>query len=371
VGVWVALPVAGVLLIAALALVSVAFRTRREGLATMGKFLEAEKPRQSAFKAGSAYFSEAARAEGFYRGKRYPFCLPQEGAEENLFSEIRTAALGYFKQHGITWHDGTDEKPTNHLCGSQVCCVNFLFPPRKDLEEATSILAKAIPGLRRVERIEFEYTGPESATEWLGEPPGGKRGQNRTSIDAAVWWRGPGNKTRLTLVEWKYTEPSFGKCGGDRSAGKDQQPRCDTLKVQDIRPKLDCYVASGEDAQTSRHYWEHLVEAGISVERFGDHLGCPFRGPFYQLMRQYLLAAYCRANLSGVDNVDVIVIGFRNNRDLLRVPRHLAHLGQDVESAWNNMLTTAPPLRHVFVETMLAGAPSDDWREYIRERYGV
>ena len=337
----------------------------------MGQFLEAEKPRQSAFKAGSAYFSEAAREHGFYKGKQYPFCLPQERAEENLFSEIRAAAPDYFRRQHIAWHDGADEKPTNHLCGSQVCCVNFLFPLRKDLEKATSILATAIPGLRRVESIEFEYTGPESATEWLGEPPGGKRGQNRTSIDAAVRWRGPGNKTRLSLVEWKYTERGFGECGGCRSVGNDQRHRCATLKVQDIRPELDCYVASGKDDRTSRRYWEHLGEAGISQERFGDHLGCPFRGPFYQLMRQYLLAAYCRANLSGVDNVDVISIGFQGNQDLLRRPEYLAHLGEDVVSAWNSMLTTAPPLRHVFVETMLADAPSDDWREYIRERYRV
>lgn len=42
--------------------------------------------------------------------------------------------------------------------------------------------------------IEFEYTGkdeypgPEGFVTWLSEPPGGKRGQNRNSIDAAVFW---------------------------------------------------------------------------------------------------------------------------------------------------------------------------------------
>jgi hypothetical protein len=335
----------------------------------MGQLLEAEKLRQAEFKAKSPHFSKAARAEGFYKGEWYPFCLPRERAEENLFSEIRTAALDYCKRQGISWHDGQDDKPSNHLCSSQVCCFNFLFPLREDLNKARLILSKALPSLRRVESIEFEYTGPRSATKWLGEPPGGKRGQNRTSIDAAVWWGDERNKTRLTLVEWKYTEQSFGDCGGYRSEGNDQRHRCRTLKVQYIRPEADCYLATHRDDRTSRRYWEHLAEAGVSLERFGDHLGCPFRGPFYQLMRQYLLAAHCRAELTEVDNVDVMVIGFRANRDLLRRPRHLSHLGQDVVSAWNNMLTTARPLRHVFIETMLAGAPSDDWREYIRQRY--
>jgi hypothetical protein len=337
----------------------------------MGQLLEAEKLRQAEFKAKSSYFSKAARAEGFYKGKRYPFCVPRERAEENLFREIRTAALDYCKRQGISWHDGQDDKPSNHLCSSQVCCFNFLFSLREDLDKARLILSKALPSLRRVESIEFEYTGPGSATEWLGEPPGGKRGQNRTSIDAAVWWDDERNKTRLTLVEWKYTEQSFGGCGGYRSVGNYQQHRCDTLKVQDVRPERDCYLASGEGDRTSRHYWEHLGEAGISLGRFGDHLGCPFRGPFYQLMRQYLLAAHCKASVSEADNVDVISIGFQGNQDLLRRPEYLAHLGEDVVSAWNSMLTTAPPLRHVFVETMLADAPSDDWREYVRQRYGV
>jgi hypothetical protein len=337
----------------------------------MGQFLEAEKPRQSAFKAGSAYFSEAAREHGFYKGKQYPFCLPRECAEENLFGGIRTAALDYFAQRKVKWHDGQGGKPSNHLCSSQVCCINFLFPLSQDPNKANPILSKAIPGLDRVLNIEFEYTGPGSVTKWLGEPPRGGRGQYRTSIDAAVWWKDRRNETRLTLVEWKYTEQSFGDCGGYRSRGNDQRDRCRKLNVQDIQRKAHCYLATETDERTSRHYWERLAGAGISVQRFGDHPGCPFRGPFYQPMRQYLLAAYCRAELSKVESADVIVMGFRNNRGLLRRPRHLAHLGQDVVAAWNNMLTTAPPLRHVFVETMLADAPSDDWREYIRERYRV
>ena len=54
----------------------------------MGKFLESEKLHQADFKATSPYFSDAARADGVYKGKPRPFCLPLEHAEENLFPEI-------------------------------------------------------------------------------------------------------------------------------------------------------------------------------------------------------------------------------------------------------------------------------------------
>ncbi|MCP9446708.1 MAG: hypothetical protein NNA22_03945, partial [Nitrospira sp.] len=61
----------------------------------MGKFLEREKLRQADFKASFPYFSNAARADGVYKGRSRPFCLPIEYAEENLFPELRQAALAY------------------------------------------------------------------------------------------------------------------------------------------------------------------------------------------------------------------------------------------------------------------------------------
>jgi hypothetical protein len=93
----------------------------------MGKFLESEKRHQTKFKTNSPYFSEAARADGMYKGKLRPFCLPLDCAEENLFPEIRQTAPAYFAAYGIKWHDALNGKPSNHLCDSQVCCVTFFF----------------------------------------------------------------------------------------------------------------------------------------------------------------------------------------------------------------------------------------------------
>jgi len=67
----------------------------------MGEFLESEKVQQAKFKASSPYFSNAARADGIYKGKARPFCLPIEHAEENLFPEIRQSAPAYFTSQNI------------------------------------------------------------------------------------------------------------------------------------------------------------------------------------------------------------------------------------------------------------------------------
>ncbi len=94
----------------------------------MGAFLEEERARQTAFKSASRYLLDRACADGIYRGKPRPFCLPEDCSEENLYAEIRQKALDYFAACGIKWHDGHQGKSSNHLCDSQVCCVNFLLP---------------------------------------------------------------------------------------------------------------------------------------------------------------------------------------------------------------------------------------------------
>lgn len=94
----------------------------------MGRFLESEKISQQSFRSQSPAFSEPARQQGFYRGAYRACCLPRECALENLSPEIRQSAIAFFHNHDINWHDAQDGKPSNHMCDSQVSCINFLFP---------------------------------------------------------------------------------------------------------------------------------------------------------------------------------------------------------------------------------------------------
>ena len=116
----------------------------------MGRFLESEKCSQTKFKANSLYFSETARADGIYKSKLRPFCLPLNCAEENLSPEIRKTALSYFADYSIKWHDELKSNPgksSNHLCDSQVCCVNFLFPFIKKPHMLAEVLKPIFPNL--------------------------------------------------------------------------------------------------------------------------------------------------------------------------------------------------------------------------------
>jgi len=64
----------------------------------MSHFLVLEKERQAAFKQRSDTFSPAAHADGRFGQHDYPFCVPEEYAEENLLPGIRQTATEYFRE---------------------------------------------------------------------------------------------------------------------------------------------------------------------------------------------------------------------------------------------------------------------------------
>ena len=260
-----------------------------------------------------------------------------------------------------------------NLRSSQAACLNLLFPLKLDLELAITVLAPLLPTVNRVANIEFEYTGPQPATTWLGDPPDGKRGQNRTSIDAAIWWEDSGSIWRLTFVEFKYTERQVRGCGRYTSSGNPDRQICRTLDVLTGNPEERCYEASHSSSRTTRRYWEHLEEAGIKLDRLGKATGCPFRKPFNQVMRQFLLTAYHRKAEFGPDQVDVTVLDFDGNDSLARVPKELSTLGPDIVSAWNDALGEVPHLRKINVSQLAEEIPRAnlDSKNYLSLRYGI
>ena len=304
----------------------------------------------------------------------YPHILPAGYEGQAFYGPLADDILFYLFANDIAPHS-----ELLNLKSSQAAGLNFLFPLHQDLDLARAMLRPLLPGLREVTGLEFEYTGPDGATGWLGEPRRGKRGQNRTSIDAAIFWIGRSKRRQVTLAEWKYAEQGFGACGAFGKASTEDKARCKSLDVaRDRDPAQSCLLTVGR-GRRPRRYWEHMEAAGISLPAFVGVQGCPFQGPFYQLLRQFLLAAYLR-QAGEADEVEVVSIGFARNTVLHRVPPQLRPLvggkrGRIVE-AWNGVLQGVPPLRHWTVEQLMAGAGKVEridlgWRNYLRERYDV
>jgi len=306
----------------------------------------------------------------------YPLILPKGHLDKAFYPPIAGAILDHLKKEEIALH-----AEAHHLRSSQVACLNFLFPLHEDLALASAIFRSLIPGLQAVTNIEFEHTGPKKAqaevTRWLGEPPNGKRGQNRTSIDAAIFWTDTASQQRATLVEWKYTERNYGVCSAYSRASKAEKARCEGLNVwENPNPAEQCLLCVGLPARR-RRYWEHMGSAGIVLKAFQGARGCPFQGPFYQLMRQFMLAAYLR-QAGVVDQAEVLSLSFAGNTSLETLPTQLRPLGENsLLRAWNKTLrANAPPLLHLTAEALaqaIGQAEEADpaWRAYLKERYGI
>jgi hypothetical protein len=324
----------------------------------MSKFLKEEKPRQAEFKASSPYFSLSARsAEAIYKGHPYPFCLPRDCADENLYDEIRQPIMDYFARNEIKWHDGQNGKPSNHLCDSQVSCANFLFPFFDKPVALSTLLHPLFTDIQEMLPIE---DGQYVAFEWIGEKNylgeklsrNGKRtrGANYTSPDAAVMFQRKDGLRQIVLIEWKYTEAYYSTW----------------LK----------YAASGTDRTK---IYEHLYLADdcpLSKELI-SHFDSLFYEPFYQFMRQQFLAYEMeKAHELGAHKVSVLHISPAHNRDFLRITSpNLQNIGMSATQVWRKLVKSPGAFVAEYTENIFGRFPVEqfpklaEWWRYISMRY--
>jgi hypothetical protein len=335
-------------------------------------FRDREKARYASLK--RELFSPAAQLPGSYGGISRDFCLGDGHADENLYVGIRAAAIGYFAERKIPWHDGSGLSwPSSHLCCSQSCCVNFLFPLTDRPDLLTQVLrhvypdvAEALPIDSRCELplatgkqpyVAFEWIGEQDhLSEWRRKRGGPKRGAINTSADFLLRFRRTDGRVHVVLGEWKYTE-TYGQTDLAFTPGHGSG---DT--------RLDTYRAAyGDPGGTFRDYGPELYRA-------------LFFEPLYQLMRLQLLAQEMeRARELGADIVSVLHVSPEANRTFrsFNPSPHLRERfpGKGALEAWR-ALVPADRFAGLSVETLLAAIgqaarlTSPQWVDYLRLRYG-
>ncbi len=323
----------------------------------MGKFLDEEKLPQAGFKKNLRYFSDEARADGLYKGHPYPFCLPRQQAHQNLFPEICAPMIAYFARHQIKWHDGQDGGPSNHMCDSQVCCANFLFPFYNQPAALADLLRPFYPALEKMLPIE---DGLYVAFEWIGEKNYlneiksanrvRTRGANFTSADAAVSFRHKDGKKQIVLIEWKYTE-SYSPVPLETAASG--------------RKRTEIY--------------EHLFTPADCIldKTLFPGFASLFFEPFYQLMRQQFLAWEMeKAHELGADIVSLLHISPNHNLDFRRVTSQaLQSLGESPTAVWAKLVRFPDRFRGVYSEDLFGRfdvsphLEMKNWHQYITNRY--
>jgi len=306
--------------------------------------------------------------QGTYRGHRYPHLLPQHSWVLNLWEGICHEAVRHFAQSQISWHD-----QKHNLLSSQILCVNLFFPLRKHPDILRLWLSSYLDDVREVTDLDFEYIGPNDPQDlsgfrnYLNEP--GSRGQNRTSADVAITWRDNKGSTNLLLLEFKFTESSFGECS---KQGNPDHRRCLSSKEIVSSPWTQCYRA-----EVGRPYWDIILssDSPLRQDLLTAEAFCPFRYDFYQLMRNQLLA-HCiqRDPEVNYDRVEFGVMYHPDNEMLMHMRRPFDKEKNPLK-AWRSFLID-PDSFHSFpiqelLDTIEPKLPAGlvNWRRYLKEKY--
>lgn len=299
-----------------------------------------------------AHFDETHPDRSRYKNSDYR--LDSDAKLLNLAPSIRDIAPRYFEAKKITWHTHA-----NHALSSQVCCLNFLMP----LAERPEILARLVRialKSNEVRMLPIEE-GPDGrpwyvAFEWNGGgrdflneagPYGSlKRGANSTSADAVVRYR-CAEQIETLLIEWKYTE-QYGAP----------------------------IPASGNATRTRRYGDLAFAPSGPVRADLGLALADFFWEPFYQLLRQQMLAFQMqKAQLDGATKVRVLHISPTGNRALHRVTSPaLRRFGEDAFEVFPALLCDRGDFiscstEELFLPLIGSEYSGDAWAGYLLQRY--
>lgn len=289
------------------------------------------------------------KMDGVFMGKPRAHCF--KNRNENLFKSIYDDSLEYFNEHQIRWWTGRGEKgpfPTCNAMSSQIACVNYLFHFILDKKACLEILqtidrkfTEALPVSSFKGKdtfIDFEVVGLNAH---LNE--GTKnRGANCTSIDAFMRGIRDG-KVCVVPIEWKYIEKYGNENKAEGDSGKTRKKRYTELIMADDSP-------INQEIEQLNLYYE----------------------PFYQLMRQTLLANEMvkLKDYDAEEYLHVHVIPSGNHQLLSKKYDWTDTLG--LEHTWKSCLSDPERYKILSPNDLMSGIDRTKYEEVFRcleERY--
>ena len=313
--------------------------------------------------------------EGKWSGHPYPWILPKDSWEENLWSGVRHGSNdslpAYLEESRVQRH-----VCANNLKSSWVLCANLYFPFRftaagRDL--LASFLREYVdPGIESLEQLELEYAecGDLHPSRLLGEEGGG-RGANQTSPDLGILVNsGKG----IVLIENKLTEHGFYQCSAWKHEGSRSRPgnphpgRCDHPAEVSLDPSNQCHQSTW-----GRRYWEHLAPV-VNRDILAHLPRCPAAQHGYQLFRQQALAE----GIASSGKYDLVVSAVAVDERNEALDSALQRCGINGVREWGSIFdgkARFAVFTHqqwvAWVREQDADENWSDWLLYVQDRYGL
>ena len=317
-----------------------------------------------------------SKEQGRWRGRQYPWILPEGSWEEGLWPGIRQGSdnplPAYLESTGVQKHEGV-----HNLKSSWILCANLYFPFGGSADGkalfASFLKRRVAEEIDSLEAIELEYEDRDSRLRplhLLGEI-GGTRGANQTSPDLGLLVnRGRG----LVLVENKLTEKSFYECstwrhkGSSRRLGNPDPNRCN--HAADI---VKNHADQCHQAAWGRSYWEHLVPV-VDEEALASLPHCPAMKDGFQLFRQQALAEGIAQTGRYDLVVSVVAVDERNDEAEAALRRSgIAGLRQwgQLFKGWARFAVFTHQEWIGWVQEHDTAGRWSDWLGYVRSRYDM
>ncbi len=335
----------------------------------MPSFRDIARERQSDFRNTSSTISANGRNPTDDKGQRHGHLLALGHEDENLYETLRgnQGAKHFFRQRAIKWWRDTNrtgdtrdgDGPTRNMASSQVACVNFLLPLR-DFSGALLAILRAldtdvesvvdIKHDSNVSPVEFEWIGKGEPLERGAAPT---RGANTTSVDAFMVAETAKGR-RAYLLEWKYVEEY----------------------------RRGAYLGAGRSGETRLKRYSDLYNSESSSFNGRVPITDLLYEPFYQLMRQRLLADRMvklgELEVSEAKVIAVVPEGNKAYRERITSPP-LAEKFPNLKSVSGMFRSTLKrpddayrivcPSQLVDAVEQACGNATADWVKYQRERY--
>jgi hypothetical protein len=306
-----------------------------------------EEQRQKAIRLRNEIFRDSGG--GIFKGSEREFVLSEPRL--NIWAGVREDVTAYFKRHKIPFWDSGNE-PTGHLLSSQIACINHLYFIRQRQDIATAILKgvdKDVKIALKMDNdeidsgfVDFEVIG---ADNYLGEKLH-TRGANSTSVDAVMLAEKQDGQRKLFFIEWKFVEQY-----------KNQPSK-----------------ALGESGKTRIKTYKSLLERNDCPIKIADIEGL-FTEPYYQLMRQTLLANEMvktkEFGASDYQHLHVIPMANTDLKDVNTAARRLD--GSDLKETWTNLLKSPEKYKAIDPKDFISPAMGCNdvlaWMNYLEQRY--
>lgn len=279
---------------------------------------------------------------GEYFGKKREFVL--EKPELNIWDKVRDDAIKYFSDNKIQWHKGKGSLPTGHLLSSQVACINHLYFLRNKKNLVSLILKDIDPNIVSAEEmdsdssyVEFEFIGKTGLPE-----KSHKRGANCTSVDACMVGKNKDGEKILFFIEWKYTE-LYG------------------YKSKQCKAREEVYN------DLIRNNESPFKDKGVDIYYYE---------PFYQLMRQTLLAEQCIKDREyGCSDYRLIHVIPKENGKLINTITSKDMTGSNISEAWKNVLKRENTYISITPRKLISSIVKENEAspliDYLNKRYGI